>query len=527
MEFLQKFNEIVKCYAEGSRLTDKQQNAELRELYYALSYEEQYIKLTDIMNCIKINTDAALYLLTYLLHVLNDGRIIDFILSLMESGAVDALTVLNVIYQTGVFAFSSTDGIQGKEQFRHINGLYINQIKRLTDSIEPSKLEYIPVNRRNKGNIIIVTRSLLGEKHAPTMMLCNLYNYLEKAGYNVIVLVNYMGRIQQDKYFWIYDAAIDNNLVEDTQKLQADHFGLCLNICNIAFTSQLFYQELNMAVDYVRAINPEFIIDVGGQNIIADVCSRFTTVCSFPCVGTPVHSAAQVVVRRFHCEGEAEIIYNSYLTQNQKVYELMIANELTSVSNMAGTNAVTSGKSNRFILLIVGNRLDREITDEFLDMLNGILEGEPEVYVKVIGECNELRDRIRISDNSDRYIFMGYAENLQEAMAEGDLFVNPPRTGGGTGATLALKNRTPIVTLGNCDVALRGEGFVCESLDRYPEIIKKYIHDAEFMKMQQEYCEQQDKLLNSVDSIGNMKKFCEELRNYIVAEEEKNGTYSV
>lgn len=47
------------------------------------------------------------------------------------------------------------------------------------------------------------------------------------------------------------------------------------------------------------------------------------------------------------------------------------------------------------------------------------------------------------------------------------------------------------------------------------------------MKQQQEYCEHQDKLLNNVDSVGNMKKFCEELRNYIIAEEENNGTYSV
>lgn len=76
-------------------------------------------------------------------------------------------------------------------------------------------------------------------------------------------------------------------------------------------------------------------------------------------------------------------------------------------------------------------------------------------------------------------------------------------------------------------MAIRGEGFVCGELAQYPEIIKKYIHDAGFMKQQQEYCEHQDKLLNNVDSVGNMKKFCEELRNYIIAEEENNGTYSV
>lgn len=176
------------------------------------------------------------------------------------------------------------------------------------------------------------------------MIVCNIYNYLQKLGYNVIVLIGYMGGVQKDKKNDVYYHAVDNSLVETTQKLQTDHFGLCINVCNIAFTSQFFNQELEMAVDYVRGVNPEFIIDIGGMNIIADVCSRFTTVCSFPCVGTPVHSAAPVIVRRFHCEGEAEKIYDSYLTQDKKVYELMIANELTAVSKISRQNAALRNK---------------------------------------------------------------------------------------------------------------------------------------------------------------------------------------
>ena len=96
-------------------------------------------------------------------------------------------------------------------------------------------------------------------------------------------------------------------------------------------------------------------------------------------------------------------------------------------------------EKDKFILLIVGNRLDREVTDEFLNMLNQILEGEPDVYVEVIGECDKLKNKIKTSDKSDRYIFIGYADNLQEAMADGDLFVNPPRTGGGTGASIGIE----------------------------------------------------------------------------------------
>lgn len=519
MEFLQNL-------LNGIRLKDEKFNDELRKSFYAMTAKEQDDTLENISRCIGDDWSDGIYLFSYLLYIIKDAKIIKYINNALMHNNIDALSVINYIYQIGVLTFGNAIDVSNK-LFLQTDGIYISAVNDISSRINKEKLAYIPFAERKKGTVIVAARSILAEVHAPTMIMCNIYNYLQKLGYNVIVLIGYMGGVQEDKKNDVYYHAVDNSLVETTQKLQTDHFGLCINVCNIAFTSQFFYQELEMAVDYVRGVNPEFIIDIGGMNIIADVCSRFTTVCSFPCVGTPVHSAAPVIVRRFHCEGEAEKIYDSYLTQDQKVYELMIANELTAVSKISRQNAATGDKKEGFILLIVGNRLDREITDEFLNMLNGILESEPEVYVKVIGECNELRDRIRVSDNSDRYIFVGYADNLQESMAEGDLFVNPPRTGGGTGATLALKNRTPIVTLGNCDVALRGEGFVCESLERYPDIIKKYIHDAEFMKMQQEYCEQQDKLLNNVDSIGNMKKFCEQLQEYIIAEEEKNGTYSV
>lgn len=520
MVSLDKLTEVVAS-------NDKSKIEELVEEYSCMALQEQKALLDSVKTAFAGSVLSGIYILTYLLYIFKDEKIITYICSFLEHDDIKPVSILNYIYQLDTYQCNNSDNSAGN--FLRENMIYLHAIQKLSADIAKDKMQYIPINKRNKNKVIIAARSILAENHAPTMILCNIYNYLQKIGYDVIVLVGYMGGIQTELKDDVYYHAIDNNLIEGTQLLQSDHFGLQVNICNIEFTLQSFNQELEMAVDYVRGVNPEFIIDIGGMNVIADVCSGFTTVCSFPCVGTPVHSAAQVVVRRFHCEGEKDKKYNSYLMDNQKVFELIIANELSVVSNMQEQNAALRNKKekDKFILLIVGNRLDREVTDEFLNVLNQILEDEPDVYVEVIGECDKLKNKIKTSDKSDRYIFIGYADNLQEAMADGDLFVNPPRTGGGTGASLALKNHTPIVTLGNCDVAIRGEGFVCGELAQYPEIIKKYIHDAGFMKQQQEYCEHQDKLLNNVDSVGNMKKFCEELRNYIIAEEENNGTYSV
>lgn len=522
MNFFEILNEVIQ-----DNSSSKQE--ELRKIFFDMAQDEKSNVLNSLKSCMDGDYVGEIYLLSYLLYILKDECIIKRMYDVMRDSDIDPVSVLNYIYQIGAFAFSN--GIintGGSDKFLSDNEIYLQTVEKICSNISGGMLEYISYENRNRDKVIITSRTLLSELHAPTMIICNLYNYLQKLGYDVIVLVGYMGKVQEEKKNEIYYSSLDNNLTEETQLFQTDHFGLHMNVCNISFSAEGFYQELNMAVNYVRINNPEFIIDVGGENIIADVCSTFTTVCSYPCVGTPVHSAASVVVRCFHCEGEKEEIYASYLTRNQRVFELITGNELcaTGDSDISEENNSLKKEKGKFIILVVGNRLDSEVSEEFTDMLDVVLNTEPQVSVEFIGECNALKDRIGKKDNKDRYIFNGYARNLQEAMSVGDLFVNPPRTGGGTAATIALKNRTPIVTLANCDVALRGDGFVCGSLEQYPEIIKRYIHDEEFMREQQQYCARQDKLLNRIDSVGNVKKFCEEIQRYILMEE-KNGTDSI
>lgn len=515
MDFLEILNEVIKDNSSSNQ-------EELKKLFFNMTQDEKSNALNDLKSCMDGDYAGEIYLLSYLIYILRDESIIKMMYDVMESNDIDPVSALNCIHQIGSFAFSnSINNGGGSENFLRDNDIYIKMVDKICSNISGGMLEYMPYEKRNRNKVIITSRALLSELHAPTMIICNLYNYLQKLGYEVIVLVGYMGKLQKEKKNEIYYITVDNNLTEETQLFQTDHFGLHINVCNISFSAENFYQELDMAVNYVRINNPEFIIDVGGENIIADVCSKFTTVCSYPCVGTPVHSAAPVVIRCFHCEGEKEDIYNSYLTSAQRVFELVTGNELSSTGDVTGEMNSLKKENDKFIILVVGNRLDSEVSEEFVDILDVVLSAEPQVFVEFIGECNELKDRIGKKDNKDRYIFHGYARNLQEAMSVGDLFVNPPRTGGGTAATIALKNRTPIVTLDNCDVALRGDGFVCESLEQYPELVKRYIHDEEFMREQQNYCAKQNKLRTKIDSVGNVKKFCEEIREYILLMEGK------
>jgi hypothetical protein len=79
---------------------------------------------------------------------------------------------------------------------------------------------------------------------------------------------------------------------------------------------------------------------------------------------------------------------------------------------------------------------------------------------------------------------------LTDVIAMTDLFVNPPRQGGGGGAARAFAVGVPVVTFPNCDVSnVAGTDFCCENFSQMKEQITRYREDKVFYKKQKEKVE--------------------------------------
>lgn len=170
----------------------------------------------------------------------------------------------------------------------------------------------------------------------------------------------------------------------------------------------------------------------------------------------------------------------------------------------------------KFVILIAGNRLDTEVTEEVKRVFQMILE-QNEVLFVFIGNCPKLENEL--AKEADHYRFFGAVNDFKWIMRIGNLFLNPPRQGGGTGAFYAVENDVPVLTLPDCDVAQVGEAFTCEKLWNMPDIVNRYIHDAAFMEQQKENCRKSAAAIYGVDSLGNIKNFCKELQEYIIENE--------
>jgi hypothetical protein len=287
---------------------------------------------------------------------------------------------------------------------------------------------------------------------------------------------------------------------------------------HIQYTDENYLEETRKALVDIAEYNPAFILTVGDANILADLCCQFTTVCAMACVNKPAHTVSNAIVRYFRCTQAEHQNYLACIRPEQKIFEMVHIDEIHRHSEVVYKKMDYGIAEEAFVILIAGNRLDTEVDTEVKKMLSDILQANDVIFA-FIGDCPKLEMELKNAINAEHYVFLGTTSDFKEIMKIGNLFLNPPRQGGGTGAVYALQNEVPVLTLPECDAAQVGEDFICEKLEDMPGIVDRYIHDAGFMEQQKENCRKRVKEIYGVDSLENIKTFCEELTAYIKAQE--------
>lgn len=136
-----------------------------------------------------------------------------------------------------------------------------------------------------------------------------------------------------------------------------------------------------------------------------------------------------------------------------------------------------------FVLTVVGNRLDLELDPAFLQMLQNTLTDK--IHILFIGDFDyeeKLADYPRLKEQSQS---LGFRDDLLSVLKIADCFVNPRRSGGGTGGKMALVAGIPVVTLPQCDVAnSAGEDFLVRDYDEMQAVITRLASDGEYYRRQ-------------------------------------------
>jgi glycosyltransferase involved in cell wall biosynthesis len=242
---------------------------------------------------------------------------------------------------------------------------------------------------------------------------------------------------------------------------------------------------------------------VGGGRICADLCSNFYPLIT---VGTVPSSIAV-------SEGQF-VLTGKQITSEDREYAARLGfaeNYLQSCLFTSSINPQT-GKAARqqygipedaFVILIVGGRLDEEVTEDFIEqVLLPVLEqkGVVAVFMGAFDRYQERCDKYPLL--GVRSVYTGFVEDVLSVNEICDVYVNPQRYGGGTSVVEAMAKKVPPVTLNYGDVALgTGEDFWVKDYEAMVQQILRLKDDEAFYQMMSEKAYERMKVVTDTSAV--------------------------
>jgi hypothetical protein len=301
-------------------------------------------------------------------------------------------------------------------------------------------------------NIAIISPQILNMRHSPTREAFNLALHLDTYfgcntyifNTNALTYGNVMEVIEPLVFH-------SNDELKGAQAVGVDYMGFKQkDVRIISFDPEpMSTRKLANIVDALRQLNIDAVI-AHGENLLVQEAIYGVWPSLFATTGTVVpfaHSDAYFVPGH---------LYNKAHSQLGKEYghdNFMLESMLVTPEGKAETSLQKvdfSINADHFVYLVVGTRLETELTEDFIQVCQDLLNGFSDCVVAFAGTPTLNLNKYFSSDiiQAKRVLNLGFQDNLAGVCEMADVFLNPYRQGGGTSSQTAILNGLPIVT---CD----------------------------------------------------------------------------
>lgn len=342
-------------------------------------------------------------------------------------------------------------------------------------------LKRIPKEELNKNMAVVITEQFLAIGHGPTKTARDRCVVLKRDMGKEVLLINtgefgdFMGRGAMP-LFRIANGNYSPDLCEvEMQQWQG------ITIPFFQYEQLLPNPEAEeLLLRTITQLKPSVVVNIGGGSVFAGLVNELIPVLT---VATTQSGLVTTLTDYQTVHGKIEEKWIRVLQNMGKPLSHMIEGKFTF--SLREQTEVTSRQKEKlpreqFLLAVVGGRLDMEVTEEFLEMLEHVLSEKIGVVFiggfKTFDTCAERHPKIK------RYMYsLGSCEDVLSKLEICDLYVNPTRKGGATSAVEAMSKGKPVVSVSYGDVAgTIGEAFCCRDYAEMESCIKRYWQDAEF-----------------------------------------------
>lgn len=356
----------------------------------------------------------------------------------------------------------------------------------------PAKLNtvYGEIKKEERASelVVIFVKQILNVAHAPTRLLLEFATIMQK---------------KLGKKVWIISAVLKTDIRLLNQVDIAGDF-LVTNFTEQRGNCYVTYKEADIPVyqlmvekgneeeikavwDKIYELKPFCVWNLAAEPLWTAIAKQFTTsLYTLMRQGYPAVCADTVVnyiptVRSGDKENKAFLLH-----KNIPVIETEFLFPYEKPSGNLKRNDVGIPE-HVFCLGVAGTRLLTECSSLFLEALCRAAGEDKDLFVWFIGlsKGDQAEMEKKLNGKLRRYLLTEPKDNLIEYLNLFDLFVNPPRVGGGNTGAMALSVGVPVLTLNKGDIAsVAGEEFTVETLGSYPEMIRKYKSDSAFYERQ-------------------------------------------
>lgn len=481
----------------------------MKAAYQAMTQERQRDCLSAVYEMMRENYAAAIYFMGVLLQETGDQKIIRFVTKLLLSKQSPLWERLNDSIQFRSCLFLNGAG-RDYAEYRRERELYEGMLQEMHTEIGCA-YAMTPFETRKK-KVILVASQLVNAYHAPTGYVMQAFRSLARLGYEVECFICHCLSVEG---YWDWNKRIYiQNIMYKTGPFVREFAGVQIKGHNFELQRSNYIETLRMAVEMVYERRPEYVLEMGSETMLAGLCRGFTTVVTMGMTGRLPVTNAQIIAFLAKVSDKERALWDTLLEKEQTVVSVYITtHEFLEALHQKVSRKDLGIPEEAFVLVLAGNRLDLEVKEAFERILFQMLDLSKQIRIAVFGRCPAFQKRMLEGSRADRFYFLGHRTDFKHAVGVGDVFVNPPRQGGGTGGLFAVMEETPVVTLGGCDVAeMVGDRFVCQSMDEMPELIRRYMTDQEFMQVQKENCRKAAANRN-VDQMEAFRKICDAVKS--------------
>lgn len=256
-------------------------------------------------------------------------------------------------------------------------------------------------------------------------------------------------------------------LVEELEGVFAlEMFGRRVKVAS--FTERAFCKDkLTAIVEAIDGYDPDLIVSFGGSNLVADLfaVSDARPVLCIPTTSGLTISLAHLLLGFDERDYTRDIpeLYRHNFTQRFRPFTFGY-----TLPPTGGEVSIPKLEGVPFVFVVVGTRLDLEVTPEFLSLADDILDRCPGAALAFAGEVRTLPQRLQTTRNAMRMVALGHVNDIRALYRRCHVFLNPARQGGGGGAGYALAEGVPVVSFAWGDAAsVVGGDFTVPDRDSY------------------------------------------------------------